>query len=160
MCALHKTRASCAILQHKGVLRCGALPQATEQRHLKGCIWSLMGFGRWWIGTVFGWGKGRWRCFDAYMCAVCCSDYFWQSSQGMKVPLNLYLLDSGVWEFDVPWVINWWDHWWPRGAHDSQRTGTHPICLQSPSERFLWPKIQGWRGLGRVVELGLISVFL
>ena len=29
-----------------------------------------------------------------------------QCSLGMKVPLNLYLLDSSVWEFDVPWVIN------------------------------------------------------
>ena len=38
--------------------------------------------------------------------AVYCSDYVWQSSHGMKVPLNLYLFDGGVWEFDVPWVIN------------------------------------------------------
>ena len=65
------------------------------------------------------------------MCAVYCSDYVCQSSHGMKVPLNLYLFDSSVWEFDVPWVINWWELWWPRGAHISQRTGTHPICLQS-----------------------------
>jgi len=47
-------------------------------------------------------------------------NYVWQSSQGMKVPLNFYLFDSGVWEFDVPWVINWWELWWPRGAHDSE----------------------------------------
>ena len=92
--------------------------------------------------------------------AVYCSDYVWQSSHGMKVPLNLYLFDSGVWEFNVSWVINWWELWGPRWAHNSQRTGTHPICLQSPSERFLWPKVQGWWAPGRVVELGLIGVFL
>ena len=97
---------------------------------------------------------------DAYMCAVYCSDYVRQSSHGMKVALNLYLLDSGGREFDAPWVINWWELWWPRGAQDSQRTGTHLICLQSPSERFPWPKIQGWWGSGHVVELDLISVFL
>ena len=93
----------------------------------------------------------RWRCFDAYMCAVYCSDYVPQSSHGMRVPLNLYLFDSGVWKFDVTRVINWRQLWWTRGAHDSQRTGTHPICLLSPSERFPWPKIQKRWGPGCVV---------
>jgi len=85
-----------------------------------------------------------------------CSDYVWQSSNSMKVPLNLYLFDSSVWEFDVPWVTNW-ERTTYRGLGHTRSVSNLPL-KGSCSKNV--PKIQGWGGPGCVVELGLIGVSL
>ena len=70
-------------------------------------------------------GEGALMC----TCAVYCSDYVCSPAMAWK-SLNLYFFDSGVWEFDVPWVINWWELWWPRGAHEDWDTpDMSPISL-------------------------------
>ena len=73
---------------------------------------------------------------------MCAADYVWQSSHGMKVPLNLYLFDSGVCEFDVLWVINWWELrvlMTKGSARLTEDWGTSDLSF--PSERFPWPRV-------------------